>query len=80
MLNEIGGEQLHLCQLDITPPKFDRKISTLEIARFGKAFTKALRQARVRTGRTKPKEPDDRHRRLLRARRERPCGRAAERG
>jgi hypothetical protein len=58
-----------------------RYVLTLDIADFTEAFAKRKGIACGRIGRSAVNECDHRHRRLLRARCERPaCGRAAERG
>src|SRR5262249_17428961 len=65
--------------LVMRPPILDRHILALDVA----GFTNALPECGQKTCTigSRPRaaeEPDHRHRWLLRARRERPCGRAAE--
>src|SRR6516162_4586322 len=62
----------------IRPAVFDRYILALDIAGFGQALTEGRSHRRVRPGRRTVEKPDHRHRRLLRARRDGPCRRAAE--
>src|SRR5262249_17591734 len=61
----------------IRPAVFDRYILALDIAGFGQALTEGGSHRRVRPGRRTVEKPDHRHRRLLRARRLRPCRRRA---
>src|ERR1700756_4000283 len=61
----------------LRPAVFDRDILPLDIAGFLKTFTEGGHKERVSSGRSSAEESDHRHRRLLRARRERPCGRSA---
>jgi hypothetical protein len=54
---------------------YDPDILALDIASFFQPVVKSCAHVRRRTGRTRLEESDHRHRRLLRARRERPCHR-----
>src|SRR5262245_48483148 len=63
----------------LRPTVFDRHVPPLDIASVAQAMAERGGELRVRAGRPTIEEPDHRHRRLLRARRERPRGhRAAE--
>src|SRR6516164_9323059 len=59
---------------------FDRHVLTLDITCFAEGVAERGHIACHRIGRPEVYEPDDGHRRLLRARRERPRRRAAEPG
>jgi hypothetical protein len=59
---------------------FDRNVLTLDIAGFRKTPAKRCHEVRRILRCRNPDEPDHRHRRLLRAHRERPDSRAAEKG
>src|SRR5262245_26239840 len=61
----------------LRPAIFDRHVLTLDVAGFGQALTELGPGTRGLRGGKKVEEPDDRHRRLLRPRRERPRGRSA---
>ena len=54
------------------PVKFDRDVAAFDIAGFTQASSKRPDIVSVRLGRAGVEKPDHRHRRLLRARRERP--------
>src|SRR5262249_51917605 len=60
----------------VRPAIFDRQVVTLDIASLAQALEE--RAHTVTVTRTAAYKPHHRHRRLLRARRERPSGRAAE--
>src|SRR5262249_28332325 len=63
------------------PTKLDRQGATLDPAEFAQPLNKGGCPCTPGRRRARSKEPNDRHLRwLLRARRERPCGRAAEHG
>jgi hypothetical protein len=64
--------------LTVGPPVFDRHVLARDIAGLFQALTKAAQAIRDHLSRSVVEESDHRHRRLLRARRERPRGRAAE--
>jgi hypothetical protein len=59
---------------------FDRHVPTLDIAVFSQTLPKRGQEVCILLGRPSVKKADHRHRRLLRACRERPRGSAAERG
>src|SRR5262249_35869630 len=56
----------------------DRHVLTLDVAGFAEAFMERSGIVHGGLGRPGADEADDWHRRLLRPRRERPCGRTAE--
>ena len=64
-------------RLDFAPIVFDRDILTLDIAGVLEALAESAQTFRVPVRRRRVKKPDHRHRRLLRARRERPRRRRA---
>src|SRR5262249_28615906 len=59
------------------PAVFYCDVAPLDIARFGQTLTKHSHRGRTRSGRTGAEPTNHRHRRLLRACRERPRGRGA---
>ena len=76
--NQIGRQRRQSIVLAVRPAIFDRDVLALDIAGFasGPGGTRADGM-RVRVRRCAAEEPDHRHRRLLRARRERPRSRRA---
>jgi hypothetical protein len=78
--NQLGrkfGKSFHL----LGPAVVDRYVLALDIAGFFEALAKSAQPLGNRFGRSDLEKSDHRHRRLLRARRERPRGhRAAEKG
>src|SRR5262249_47092905 len=62
----------------LRPAVFDSHVLALDKAGFAQALTECAQTAREHVRRFAAKISDRRHRRLLRARRERPCRRAAE--
>jgi hypothetical protein len=56
----------------------DRHVAAFDVAGFTQATTQRLRKVRSIISAPTAQEPNNRHCRLLRARRERPCGRAAK--
>src|SRR6516225_10058639 len=76
---ELSHERRQAIVSPIQPMVLDRHVLALDVAGFVEAFTERSGNARGGIGRPNVDEADDRHRRLLRARRERPRGyRAAE--
>src|SRR5262249_11993010 len=61
----------------LCPPELDRNVLAFDIAGLRKAATETGHEWFVLLGRCRIEEPDHRHRRLLRVRRERPRGRRA---
>jgi hypothetical protein len=76
--NQFTSECRQLIKLVLGPAVFDCDVLALDQAAVLEALTKCAEQMRVGGGRCAVEEADDRHRRLLRARPERPRGRAAE--
>jgi len=67
--------------LTFRPAVFDADIAVLDVTGLSQTLAERGNDMSECHGRSAVEEPDHRHRRLLRARRERPhCGRAAERG
>jgi hypothetical protein len=76
-VDQIGGQSRQFA-LSIREAEFDRHVPALDVTGFLEALTERSRFAVVRYVRSRVvEEPDDRHRRLLRTRRERPCCRRA---
>src|SRR5262249_12228213 len=75
--NQFTSECRQLIKLVLGPAVFDCDVLALDQAAVFEALTKCAEQMRVGGGRCAVEEADDRHRRLLRARRERPRGRRA---
>src|SRR5262249_7153973 len=65
--------------LGVAPGIVDGEITTFDEACLGESLAEPVDHVLGPRRRGVPEEPDHRHRRLLRARRERPCSRAAER-
>src|SRR5262249_36688753 len=76
--DEVSHERWQAIGSPIQPMVFDRHVLALGVAGFVEAFTERRDNARGGIGRPLVDEADHRHRWLLRARRERPCCRAAE--
>src|SRR5262249_61266066 len=64
--------------LGVAPGIVDGEITTFDEACLGESLAEPVDHVLGPRRRGVPEEPDHRHRRLLRARRERPCSRAAE--
>src|SRR6516164_2801707 len=75
--NQFTSECRQLIKLVLGPAVFDCDVLALDQAAVLEALTKCAEQMRVGGGRCAVEEADDRHRRLLRARRERPSSRQA---
>ena len=75
--NQIGRQRRQPIDLILGPAVFDRHVLALDKARFLQALAKSAQTVRERVRRCGVEEPDHRHRRLLRARRERPRRRRA---
>src|SRR5262249_54844927 len=76
---QIGCEVAQSVGLVLRPAILDRHILPLDVAGFTNALPECGQKACTIGRRPRAaEEPDRRHRRLLRARRERPCGCAAE--
>src|SRR5262245_48383478 len=74
MADQIGRQCWQSIVLVICPAVFDRDVLALDIAGLFQASTERGQEMWVRTGRLGAEPSDHRHRRLLRPRRERPCG------
>ena len=77
--NQIGRQCRQSIVLTLRPAIFDRHVAAFDIAGFAQALAEcAPRSGAYSAGRPAIEKPDHRHRRLLRARRQRPRRRAAE--
>src|SRR5262249_24488348 len=76
--NQVGRKLWQSIVLITRPAVLDRYVLTLEIAGVIQALAKRCHHRRVRTWYCAVEEPDHRHRRLLRTRRERPCCHTAD--
>src|SRR6516164_6061871 len=77
--DEVGHERWQAIVLALQPMVLDRRVLALDVAGFVESFTERSDLAQRGVRRPAADEADDRQRRLLRARRERPrCRRAAE--
>ena len=74
--DEVGHERRQAIVLALQPVVLDRHVLALDVAGFVEAFTERSGMAHGGLGRPAADEADDRHRRLLRARRERPAAAA----
>ena len=70
--NQIGRQLRQSIELILGPAVHDRHVLALDIAGLFQALAKSAQTVRVRVRRCGVEEPDHWHRRLLRARRERP--------
>jgi len=75
--NEISRQRGQTIELTFRKTVFDRHVLALDISGCVQSTTECVERNPQRVGRPGDKESDHRHRRLLRARRERPCGRRA---
>src|SRR5262249_11926499 len=75
--NQIGGERRKSVIAAFRPAILDRHILALDIAGLLQTLMKRAYHGCEAVGQSAVEEPDHRHRRLLRARRERPRGRRA---
>src|SRR5262249_3683817 len=77
--NEPSGHPAHLVQMTLSPAIFDTDVAAIDEAGLRKAASECIHAVCPFGGRYAVKDADHRHRRLLRARRNRPrCRRAAE--
>src|SRR5262245_46600285 len=76
--DEVGHERRQAVVLAAEPAVLDGHVLALYVAGFGEAFTERACMAGGAIERPTADKADHRHRRLLRARRERPASRAAE--
>src|SRR6516164_9253806 len=75
--DEFGGEVTQLLIATFRPPKRDHQILSLDKSGFAQPVAERGDETCGFSGRAGAKKPDHRHGRLLRARRQRPCRRAA---
>jgi hypothetical protein len=83
--NEQCAASLHKCrcqrgqpfEVPLSPTVIERQITSFDVAEFGETLSETGYIGLVRTWRRAMHESDHRHRRLLRARRERPRDRCA---
>jgi hypothetical protein len=76
--NQLGRERRQAVELIVGPAVFNSGIPALDEAGRTESLTEALDVGRITVSRGRAEKPDCGHRRLLRARRERPRRRAAE--
>src|SRR5262249_47875775 len=76
--NQIGGQYRQSIVVTLGPAVFDDDVLVFDGAGLRQALAEGCDETRVFPGRRAIEEPDHRQRVLLRARRERPRGRAAE--
>src|SRR5262249_5162015 len=76
--NEVSRQRRQPIIMALCPPELDRNVLAFDIAGLRKAATETGHEWFVLLGRCRIEEPDHRHRRLLRTRRDRPCSRAAD--
>ena len=75
---QLLGQRLHAAVLAASPAVFDGDVLPFDVARFAQAPTDCGQHRHVGFRRSRAEISDYRHRRLLRARPERPCRSAAE--
>src|SRR5262249_9264416 len=75
--NQVGRQRRQSIDLIFAPAVYDRDVLALDIAAILEATVKSAKTVRGRVRRLAVEEPDHRHRRLLRARNERPRSYAA---
>src|SRR5262249_20787275 len=81
LLNQIDRQRWQSVILAVRPAVLDRHVLTLDVAGFLQTLPEPSHHRPVAVRRSAVEKPNRRHRRLLRARRERPCcRRAAEKG
>src|SRR5262249_59053934 len=76
--NQLGRQHRQPIVLAFCPAVLDRHVLTLDISGLFQSSAEIAQTLRDNVGRSGVEKSDDRHRRLLRARRERPSRRAAE--
>src|SRR5262249_37967669 len=76
--NEFGGQCIEFVEMALCPPINDRHVTSFAEALFVQPGLESLEKVCERARRPTAEKADDWHRPLLRARRERPRGRAAE--
>jgi hypothetical protein len=78
--DQLGSGRRQSIDVIVGPAIFDHEVLSLDIAGFAEASAECRQKRRVTAGRGRTENSDHRHRRLLRAHRERPSGRTAEKG
>jgi hypothetical protein len=79
-LDKLGHQSRQPIELILSPPILNHNVAAIDETRIAKALTECRHEMDAGLERAIVEKPDYRHRRLLRARRERPRGcRAAER-
>jgi hypothetical protein len=76
--NQIGNKRRQAVDLTLRVAIFDRDVAAFDVADLAQAAPERLHQLHRVVRRSRLDESNHRHRRLLRARRERPRGRAAD--
>src|SRR5215472_10064038 len=76
--NEVGCQFRQAIGVVMRPPEFDGQVLALDVAALAQSLAESSHSICERLRRAKLEQPDYRQRRLLRARRERPRGCAAE--
>jgi hypothetical protein len=71
-MNQFGRKRRQSAVLPFRPAIFDLNVLALDVSGFFKSLAECAQATRVHGRRCIAEEPDHRHRRLLRARRERP--------
>src|SRR5262249_30653977 len=74
---QVGRHRWQTIVSTFGPAVFDRHVLALDITGLAQSLKECTHKVRVQVGRFAVEESDDLHRRLLRARRERPCSRRA---
>ena len=73
MANQLSGKRWQPVVLALRPTEFNRDVLTLDKASLTQAAPERFHKWYVRSGRRAVEKSNHRHRRLLRARCERPC-------
>jgi hypothetical protein len=76
--HQVGRQSRQSIELVLRPTIFDQDVAAINVAGFAQALPKCRHEIGAGLGRTIMQKPDDRHRRLLRARRERASSRTAD--
>jgi hypothetical protein len=71
-LNQVGRKVWQSIELTFCPAGFDRNVQVLDVTGFFETLAERGQQFREHGGRSSAEDPNHRHRRLLRPRRERP--------
>ena len=76
-MNQISHHRRQPIISALRPAVFDRHVLAFDVTGFAQPFEKGRQLSRITFGRSEVDKPDHRHRRLLRARSERPCCRSS---